>query len=159
MIEALTIPAILLALANGIRQWRAMRERRPQRDEVQQLLALLCERLPERLERDGAPPRTVINLTAGQMAGGQQAMTDDIGLRLRARQTNRGSISDSRRSSPIVAADGDRVAAAVVGATAHPHVAHFGEGDLLRAVGHGLSFRRSGHVRAPEQDRRWLRRE
>ena len=83
MIEALTIPAILLALANGIRQWRAMRERRPQRDEVQQLLALLCERLPERLERDGAPPRTVINLTAGQMAGGQQAMTDDIGLRLR----------------------------------------------------------------------------
>ena len=86
-------------------------------------------------------------------------MTGDIGLRLRARQTNRGSISDSRRSSPIVAADGDRVAAAVVGATAHPHVAHFGEGDLLRAVGHGLSFRRSGHVRAPEQDRRWLRRE
>ena len=66
MIEALTIPAILLALANGIRQWRAMRERRPQRDEVQQLLALLCERLPERLERDGAPPRTVINLTSGQ---------------------------------------------------------------------------------------------
>ena len=39
-----------------------VRERRPQRDEVQQLLALLCERL----ERDGTPPRTVINLTAGQ---------------------------------------------------------------------------------------------
>ena len=34
MIEALTTPVILLALANGIRQWRAMRERQPQRDEV-----------------------------------------------------------------------------------------------------------------------------
>ena len=66
MIEALTIPAILLALANGIRQWRAMRERRPQRDEVQQLLALLCEQLHERLQQDDTPPRTVINLTAGQ---------------------------------------------------------------------------------------------
>ena len=73
MIEALTIPAILLALAisgavalHWIEGRRAVRERRPQRDEVQQLLALLCERLPERLERDGAPPRTVINLTAGQ---------------------------------------------------------------------------------------------
>ena len=62
MIEALTMPVILLALANGIRQWRAMRERQPQRDEVQQLLALLCERL----QQDGTPPRTVINLTAGQ---------------------------------------------------------------------------------------------
>ena len=30
------------------------------------LLALLCERLHERLQQDGAPPRTVINLTAGQ---------------------------------------------------------------------------------------------
>ena len=66
MIEALTMPVILLALANGIRQWRAMRERQPKRDEVQQLLALLCERLHEQLERDGTPPRTVINLTAGQ---------------------------------------------------------------------------------------------
>jgi hypothetical protein len=62
MIEALTMPVILLALANGIRQWRAMRERPSQRDEVQQLLALLCERL----QQDGTPPRTVINLTAGQ---------------------------------------------------------------------------------------------
>ena len=43
-----------------------MRERQPQRDEVQQLLALLCERLHERLQQDGTPPRTVINLTAGQ---------------------------------------------------------------------------------------------
>ena len=60
MIEALTMPVILLALANGIRQWRA------KRDEVQQLLALLCERLHERLQQDGTPPRTVINLTAGQ---------------------------------------------------------------------------------------------
>ena len=50
MIEALTMPVILLALANGIRQWRAMRERQQQRDEVQQLLALLCERLHERLQ-------------------------------------------------------------------------------------------------------------
>ena len=69
MIEALTIPAILLALAisgavalHWIEGRRAVRERQPQRDEVQQLLALLCERL----ERDGTPPRTVINLTAGQ---------------------------------------------------------------------------------------------
>ena len=62
MIEALTMPVILLALANGIRQWRAMRERQPQRDEVQQLLALFCERL----QQDGTPPRTVINPTAGQ---------------------------------------------------------------------------------------------
>ena len=38
----------------------------PQRDEVQQLLALLCERLHERLQQDGTPPRTVITLTAGQ---------------------------------------------------------------------------------------------
>jgi len=62
MIEALTMPVILLALANGIRQWRAMHERQPQRDEVQQLLALLCERL----QQEGTPPRTVINLSAGQ---------------------------------------------------------------------------------------------
>jgi hypothetical protein len=66
MIEALTMPVILLALANGIRRWRAMRERQPQRDEVQQLLALLCERLHERLQQDGTPPSTVINLTPGQ---------------------------------------------------------------------------------------------
>ena len=73
MIEALTMPAILLALAisgavalHWIEGRRTVRERQPQRDEVQQLLALLCERLHERLERDGTPPRTVINLTAGQ---------------------------------------------------------------------------------------------
>ena len=65
MIEALAMPVLLLALANGIRQWRAMRERQPQRDEVQ-LLALLCERLHERLQQDGTPPSTVINLTPGQ---------------------------------------------------------------------------------------------
>ena len=46
MIEVLTMPVILLALANGIRQWRAMRERQPQRDEVQQLLALLPRSWP-----------------------------------------------------------------------------------------------------------------
>jgi hypothetical protein len=64
MIEALTMPVILLALANGIRQWRAMRERQLPHDEIQQLLALLFERLHERLEQDSTPPRTVINLTA-----------------------------------------------------------------------------------------------
>jgi len=41
---------------------------------------------------------------------------------------------------PGVAADGDRVAAAEVGAvdqdTADTHVAHLGKGDFLRAVGH-----------------------
>jgi hypothetical protein len=49
-----------------------MRERQPQRDEVQQLLALFCERLHGRLQQDGPPPRTVINLTAGD--------DQDIGL-------------------------------------------------------------------------------
>jgi hypothetical protein len=39
---------------------------RPQHAEAEALLALLCERLHERLQRDGTPPRTVINLTAGQ---------------------------------------------------------------------------------------------
>ena len=37
-----------------------------QPDEAQLLLAALCEQLHERLEQDGTPPRTVINLTAGQ---------------------------------------------------------------------------------------------
>ena len=41
---------------------RAARDRQPQRDEAQLLLALLCERL----QRDDTPPRTVINLTAEQ---------------------------------------------------------------------------------------------
>jgi hypothetical protein len=40
--------------------------RAPQPDEAQLLLAALCEQLHERLEQDGTPPRTVINLTAGQ---------------------------------------------------------------------------------------------
>jgi hypothetical protein len=72
MIEALTMPAILLALAISgavALHWierRTVRHRQPQPDEVQQLLALLCERLHERLQQDGTPPRTVINLTAGQ---------------------------------------------------------------------------------------------
>ena len=74
MIEALTIPAILLALAisgavalHWIEGRRcAVRERQPQPDEVQALLALLCEQLHERLQQDDTPPRTVINLTAGQ---------------------------------------------------------------------------------------------
>jgi len=73
MIEALTIPAILLALAisgavalHWIEGRRAVRERQPQPDEVQALLALLCEQLHERLQRDGTPPRPVINLTAAR---------------------------------------------------------------------------------------------
>ena len=40
--------------------------RAPQPDEAQLLLAALCEQLHERLEQDGTPPRTVVNLTAGQ---------------------------------------------------------------------------------------------
>ena len=71
MIEALTMRVILLALAisgamalHWIEGRRAVHERQPQPDEVQALLALLCE-LHERLERDGTPPRTVINLSAG----------------------------------------------------------------------------------------------
>jgi hypothetical protein len=74
MIEALTMPAILLALAISgavalygiIRQWRAERDRQPEPDEAQALLAQLCEQLYERLQQEGTPPRTVINLTAGQ---------------------------------------------------------------------------------------------
>ena len=46
---------------------RAVHDRQPQPDEAQQLLALLCEQqLHEGLQRDGTPPQTVINLTAGQ---------------------------------------------------------------------------------------------
>ena len=68
-VEALYVPAILLALAisgSVIVARRAVRDRQPQRDEAQLLLALLCEQLHDRPQRDGAPPRTVINLTAGQ---------------------------------------------------------------------------------------------
>jgi hypothetical protein len=46
-------------------RWNA-RTARAQPDEVQLLLALLCEQLHERLEREPTPPRTVINLTAGR---------------------------------------------------------------------------------------------
>ena len=81
MIEALTMPVILLALANGIRQWRAMREQQSQRDEVQQLLALLCERLHERLQQDGALPAHRHQPNGGTTARGHQAMTGDIRLR------------------------------------------------------------------------------
>ena len=56
-------PALALHWIEGR---RAVRERQPQPDEVQALLALLCEQLHERLQQDGTPPRTVINLTAGQ---------------------------------------------------------------------------------------------
>jgi hypothetical protein len=50
--------------------------RAPQLDEAQFLLASLCEQLHERLQQDGTPPRTVINLT---VARGHQAIRDDIG--------------------------------------------------------------------------------
>jgi hypothetical protein len=70
MIEALTMPVILLALTISgaviVAARRTVRERQPQPDEAQALLALLCEQLHERLQQDGTPPRTVINLTAGQ---------------------------------------------------------------------------------------------
>jgi hypothetical protein len=46
-------------------RWDA-RGARPQRDEMQQLLMLLCEHLHEHLEQEETPPRTVINLTAGR---------------------------------------------------------------------------------------------
>ena len=59
-------PFQALALYGIIRQWRAERDRQPQPDEAQALLALLCEQLHERLQQDDTPPRTVINLTAGQ---------------------------------------------------------------------------------------------
>jgi hypothetical protein len=45
-------------------RWDA-RAARPQPDEMQQLLTLLCEHLHEQLQQDETPPRAVINLTAG----------------------------------------------------------------------------------------------
>jgi predicted methyltransferase len=64
---ALTIAVVELLdrLLHWIEDRREVRDQ-PQRDEVQLLLALLCEQMHERLQRDGTPPRTVINLTAGQ---------------------------------------------------------------------------------------------
>ena len=44
-------------------RWDA-RAARPQPDEMQLLLTLLCEQLHEQLQQD-EPPRAVINLTAG----------------------------------------------------------------------------------------------
>jgi hypothetical protein len=82
MIGGLNVAAIAFALAacavmiavielvdralHWIEARRAARDRQPQRDEAQLLLTLLCEQMHERLQRDGTPPRTVINLTAGQ---------------------------------------------------------------------------------------------
>ena len=43
-------------------RWDA-RAARPQPDEMQQLLMLLCEHLHEHLQQDEPPPRAVINLT------------------------------------------------------------------------------------------------
>ena len=51
MIGGLNVAAVAFGLAACavtfavVRRRRAMRDRQPQRDEVQQLLALLCERL------------------------------------------------------------------------------------------------------------------
>ena len=81
MIEGLNVAAIAFALAacaatiatiEGIDRALATasdwieNRRAPQPDEAQLLLAALCEPLHERLQPDGTPPRTVINLTAGQ---------------------------------------------------------------------------------------------
>jgi hypothetical protein len=82
MIGGLNVAAIAFALAAGAvafavvelldralhwieDRWKA-RTARAQPDEVQLLLAQLCEQLHERLEREPTPPRAVINLTAGQ---------------------------------------------------------------------------------------------
>ena len=59
-----TIEGIDRALATAS-DWIENR-RAPQPDEAQLLLAALCEQLHERLQQDGTPPRTVINLTAAQ---------------------------------------------------------------------------------------------
>ena len=81
VIEGLNVAAIAFALAacaatiatfEGIDRALATasdwikNRRAPQPDEAQLLLATLCEQLHERLQQDGTPPRTVINLTAGQ---------------------------------------------------------------------------------------------
>ena len=81
MIEGLNVAAIAFALAacaatiatiEGIDRALATasdwieNRRAPQPDEAQLLLATLCEQLHERLQQDRTPPRTVINLTAGQ---------------------------------------------------------------------------------------------
>jgi hypothetical protein len=42
------------------------RAARLERDEMQQLLTLLCEHLHEHLQQDETPPRIVMNLTAAQ---------------------------------------------------------------------------------------------
>jgi hypothetical protein len=48
-------------------RWDA-RAARPQPDEMQQLLTLLCEHLHDQLQQDKTPPRTVINCGAGDSA-------------------------------------------------------------------------------------------
>ena len=54
------------------------RTARLERDEMQQLLTLLCEHLHEQLQQDEPPPRAVINLTAGQSHEVSKPLTDDI---------------------------------------------------------------------------------
>jgi hypothetical protein len=69
-LAACAVTIAVVALVDRALHWiegrRAMSDRQPQRDEAQLLLAALCEQLHERLQQDGTPPRTVINLTAGQ---------------------------------------------------------------------------------------------
>ena len=55
----------VVELVDGALHWIENR-RAPQPDEAQLLLAALREQLHERLQQDGTPPRTVINLTAAQ---------------------------------------------------------------------------------------------
>ena len=64
-LAACAVTFAVVELVDGALHWIENR-RAPQPDEAQLLLAALCEPLHERLQPDGTPPRTVINLTAGQ---------------------------------------------------------------------------------------------
>jgi len=64
-LAACAVTFAVVELVDGALHWIGSR-RAPQPDEAQLLLAALCEQLHERLQQDGTPPRTVINLTAAQ---------------------------------------------------------------------------------------------
>ena len=64
-LAACAVTFAVVELVDGALHWIENRGA-PQPDEAQLLLAALCEQLHERLQQDGTPPRTVINLTAGQ---------------------------------------------------------------------------------------------
>jgi len=64
-LAACAVTFAVVELVDGALHWIENR-RAPQPDEAQLLLAALCEQLHERLQQDGTPPRTVINLTAAQ---------------------------------------------------------------------------------------------